>query len=181
MASYFRYTLFVLFVLSVSKGNAVHTVVRPQHFDARESYHSITIGQFLSLDPNQIQKSNGIKNAWVKRMVIRHAQERLKKRMEKGQLAPESALHQAYAKEGDANKRGKFALIFSGVGFLFLFLGPLAFLTLPLAIAGLILGIIGLQKDRDSTMAIFGIVLGGLTLLLFLLALLIVFTFLSAL
>lgn len=176
MYNWIRNTITVFFLLTFSIAYAVYPVKSPTSGAVNVFSKSMTVNQFLSVDADQIRKSNGVKQAWVKRWAVRHAQHRLQKKIDNGKLTRESTLNQAFAKAGDANKRGMFALIFSGAGFLFLFLGPLAFLTLPLAIAGLILGIIGIQKDRDSTMAIFGIVLGGLTLLIFLLAILVLVT-----
>lgn len=176
---YLRYTLVLILIFSVSPGFAVHPVEPTSKVKSTALSSSMTINQFLSIDAGQIRKSHGIKHAWIKRWTLRHAQHRLSKKLVTGELKGETRLDLALAKGGDPNKRGKFALIFAGAGFLFLFLGPLAYLTLPLAVAGLILGIIGVQKDRDRTMAIIGIVLGGLTLLIFLLALLIVLTFLG--
>jgi hypothetical protein len=178
MNNWIRNSILGIFLLTFSTAYAVHTIKSPTS-GAPVFSQSMTVNQFLSIDPDQIRKSNGIKQAWAKRWVVRHAQHRLQKKIDNGKLSRESTLNQAFAKGNNPNNRGKWSLILAGAGFLFLFLGPLAYLTLPLAVAGLVLGIIGLQKDRDRTMAIIGIVLGGLTLLIFLLALLIVFTFLG--
>jgi|GEM_PF-1447660 len=169
----------IVFLLSVSMAYAVHPVEAPKPAAAAVISSSMTVNQFLSIDPDQIRKSNGIKQAWVKRWTVRHAQHRLQKKIDNGKLTRESALNQAFAKSNNPNNRGKWSLIIAGAGFLFLFLGPLAFLTLPLAIAGMVLGIMGIQKDNDSTMAVIGMVLGILTILLFLVAILILVAFLG--
>lgn len=174
-----RNTITVLFLLSFSIVHAVHPVKSPTSATANVFSKSMTVNQFLSIDPDQIRKSNGIKQAWVKRWAVRHAQHRLQKKIDNGKLTRESNLNQAFSKSNNPNNRGKWSLILAGAGFLFLFLGPLAFLTLPLAIAGTILGIMGIQKDNDSTMAVIGLVLGILTILLFLVAILILVAFLG--
>ena len=56
------------------------------------------------------------------------------------------------------------ALILGGGSLLCLFILPL--FGMLMALAGLILGIVGLKKESSKTMAILGIVFGGLTLLL---------------
>ena len=178
MNNWIRNAILVIFLLTFSTAYAVHTV-KPPTGGANVFSQSMTVNQFLSFDPDQIRKSNGIKQAWVKRWAVRHVQHRLQKKIDNGKLTRESSLNQAFAKSNNPNNRGKWSLILAGAGFVFLFLGPLAFLTLPLAIAGLVLGIMGIQKDRNSTMAVIGLVIGALTILLFLAAILILVAFLG--
>ena len=73
------------------------------------------------------------------------------------------------------SKRGLLSLIFGSLAFLLLWT-PAAIISLPLCIAGLILGIIGLKRDANNTMAIIGVVMSGLTALIFIAALLTVLT-----
>lgn len=179
MINLIRNTIIVTFLLTFSIAYAVHPVGSPTSSTANVFSKTMTVNQFLSIDPDQIRKSNGIKQAWVKRWAVRHAQHRLQKKIDNGKLTRESALNHAFAKSNNPNNRGKWSLILAGAGFLFIFLGPLAFLTLPLTIAGIVLGIMGIQKDKDSTMAVIGLVLGILTILLFLIALLFLLAFFS--
>lgn len=79
-------------------------------------------------------------------------------------------LAQKYAKkleksDGSGKKTlSLLALILGGGSLLCLFILPL--FGILMALAGLILGIVGLKKESSKTMAILGIVFGGLTLLL---------------
>lgn len=85
----------------------------------------------------------------------------------KKELKAAKALSPAKTK-GNTDTLALLSLIFGGAGFLFLFIGG-AF-SLLLGIAGLVLGIIALKKGTSQrTMAILGIVFGGLVALLALL------------
>lgn len=169
---------FLLFYIATPNGNAINSVSSaPSNNSSANMLSNITVSQFLSLDFDKIQESNLVSLNWMQKSLLKSAQKRLAKKVSKGKIdASQSLLNKSAAAKGE-NRRGMFSLIFGGAGFLFLFLGPLAYLSLPLGIAGLILGIIGVKKDKNDTMAIIGMVFGSLVILLFLLAAVLIASF----
>ena len=169
---------FLLFNLAAPKGKAINRVSSlSSPTQSGNILSNITVSQFLSLDFDKIQESNLVSLNWMQKSLLKSAQKRLAKKVSKGKIdASQSLLNKSAAAKGE-NRRGMFSLIFGGAGFLFLFLGPLAYLSLPLGIAGLILGIIGVKKDKNDTMAIIGMVFGSLVILLFLLAAVLIASF----
>lgn len=136
----------------------------------------IQISQFIELDFGTLQESKSIKINWIQKWIFKAAQKKLAKKVAQGKIDSTKSLFEIHAVKND-NKRGLLSLLFAGGGILFLFLGPLAYLSLPLGIAGLILGIIGVKRDKNDTMAIIGMVFGSLVILLFLLAIVLVTSF----
>lgn len=171
-----RWILILFFSASGILLHAVHPVKEPVKSDFPVDLSSLTVNQYLAIDPSLISKSHGVKYARIKRWMFRHTQHQLIKKVNKHKISGESKLFESVVKKTSDNKRGKLATILAGAGFIFLFLGPLAFISLPLAISSIILGILGIQKDRDITLSIIGLVLGGLILLIMLFAILVLIT-----
>ena len=70
------------------------------------------------------------------------------------------------------------ATIFSSVGLLLMFT-PVGLLGMALGIAGFVLGLIGLKRDADMTLSLIGVVIGGLVILITVLAVIIVASWLA--
>lgn len=65
-------------------------------------------------------------------------------------------------------------------GFLFIFIPYVGILGLLMAIAGFVLGLVAMKKEGSNVMNILGVVFGGLTIFLFLIAVIIVASWLAA-
>ena len=168
--------IFLISILSPLHLIAVNTTEVDHLKNKTHPLTDISVGQFIALDFEKLQESKLIKINWIQKSIFKAAQKKLTKKVNKGKINASQSLFKAGAGKSE-NRRGMFSLIFGGAGFLFLFLGPLAYLSLPLGIAGLILGIIGVKKDKDDTMAIIGMVFGSLVILLFILAIILIASF----
>jgi hypothetical protein len=82
--------------------------------------------------------------------------------------------------KSDKNTYGLLSTIFGAAGFLFLIIassgsaGFLGILSLLLAVAGLVLGILGIKRDKNSILGIIGTALSGVLLLLYIFAIILV-------
>ncbi|MEP7266980.1 MAG: hypothetical protein ABI844_05080 [Saprospiraceae bacterium] len=173
----FKFLLIFMFgLLVISTAGAVSSKSKPLQIKLSEVMSEITVGQFLAMDIDRLSKNQSVKVNWLQRSVIRIAQKKFSKRVSNGKLRASTALFSksASGQSNNPNIDGLWALLFGSTGFLFAFLGPLAILTLPMAIAAIVLGIIGIKKDQNSTMAIIGLVLGGVTIFLLFLAVVII-------
>ena len=103
----------------------------------------------------------------IKRMVIKMAQKSILRKIAKGKL--DTFTYQTRPEESaNPNKRGLVSVLFAGVGLLFLFIpSGLAAIGGLFAIAGFILGIIGLKRDEDITLALIGTIIGALVIALY--------------
>ena len=105
---------------------------------------------------------------FIERFAIRLAQKSIVKKIAKGELVASAAPDETGP--GNPNKRGLVSLLFALVGILFLFIpGGLAGIGGLFAIAGFILGIIGLKRDEDKTLALIGTIVGAIVVTLYLL------------
>ena len=121
---------FLLFNIAAPKGKAINRVSNPSPTQSGNILSNITVSQFLSLDLDKIQESKLVSLNWVQKSILKTAQKRLAKKVSKGKIdASKALLNKSAAAKGE-NRRGMFSLIFGGAGFLFLFLGPLAYLSL---------------------------------------------------
>ena len=118
--------------------------------------------------PGKYEKGSLRKPNFIERFAIRLAQKGIVKKIAKGDLLLTASQDDTGA--GNPNKRGLVSLLFALVGILFLFIpGGLAGIGGLFAIAGFILGIIGLKRDEDKTLALIGTIVGALVVTLYLL------------
>src|SRR5688572_28600042 len=110
----------------------------------------ITVNDFLSFDFKNYRTADGKKLSWTKRISGQIVQKNLARQVKKGKIEGTANLHEAQ-RASSANKFGRLSLIFSSLGLIFLFL-PVSIIGLGLAVAGFVLGIIGLGRDEDITM-----------------------------
>lgn len=165
--------MLTLFLLSglvlLPQTYAVHPIMPPAA-DATAIAAQLTVNDFLAIDLKSYRNVEGKKLSWPQRIVLKGAQKNFAKQIKKGKLEGTANFQQAAAEVNRANRTGRMSLIFSSVGLALLFIPYISIVGFGLSIAGFILGLIGLKKDEDPTMAIIGTVLGGLVLFLFLLA-----------
>ena len=135
----------------------------------------LTLKEFSAIDLNQWTKAQGLRMPWWQKLSFKFIQKRISKKIARGLLDGNTTLQQMQEQEQpkNANRRGGISLILGVAGLVFLFLGFLRILTIPLFVGGLVIGIRGIRKDQNKAMAIIGTIFSGLMLLLFLLALII--------
>jgi len=163
--------IILLFFVCIGHSNnllAVNIATGPYTIENYSKGTSITVNDFLSLDSKEIRTPDGKKLSWTKRLGMKMTQKHLAGQVRKGKIDGGADLHAAM-KAASANKKGLYSLIFSSLGLIFLFIPYVAILGLGLSIAGFVLGIIGLKRDEDTTMALLGVILGGVALFIYLL------------
>lgn len=138
--------------------------------DATMAAGQLTVNDFLAMDFKSYRDAEGKKLNWAKRIVLKGAQKNFAKKVKQGKLEGTANFQESASAVNRANRTGRFSLIFAALGLVMLFIPPIALLGFALGTAGFILGLIGLSKDEDPTMAIIGTVVGGIILLVFLLA-----------
>ncbi len=157
--------VFIVFILSTLHSFAVNTKREGHPNTQPQKLTDISIGQFIAMDFDQLQESKLIKINWLQKSIFKAAQKKLTKKVAKGKIEADSFVIKARETKNE-NSRGKLALIFGVSGLLLLTLGTAGLiLAFPLGILAFILGIIGLRKDKNRTMATLGVVLGSLLLL----------------
>jgi hypothetical protein len=143
---------------------------------AAPGYLSITVNDFIHTDIHSLRTADGKKLGWVKRMGVKMAQKNLEKQVRKGKLEGTASLENAM-RASSANKRGLLSVIFGALGIIFLFIPSISIIGLAFSIAGFVLGIIGLSRDEDFTLALIGTILGGVVLVIYLIAILFIAAF----
>lgn len=151
-----------------------------EEFTSESLWHTVTVDRFLALDINRLHQSGLLHANWLQRVVLKQLQKKLAKKVVKGKLDRCSTLSDTMPQlaNKNPNMHGLLSLIFGGLGFISLLLGSLAILSIPFALAALILGIIGIKKDKNNTMAIIGLVFGSAVILLLILAIALVTSYL---
>jgi Flp pilus assembly protein TadB len=113
----------------------------------------MTLQQFLLLTPKKYQEITGKRMTFKQKISFFILKAKLKK-----QLPDEKV-------EGKKSNLGLLSLIFGGAAFVFV---PIAaIVSIPLAVAAVVLGILGLGKSKGDTKSIIGLVLGATFILLF--------------
>ena len=159
-------SIITLFIFS---GNFVFAASSPgevkpaQDIAPHDSGMSIAI--FLQLKPKEIEKLTGHKLTLREKIALKIYKLKLRKKINGDDPAKNKKL-------------GTLSLIFGIAAFVFVFLPVLSILSLPLAIAAVVLGAISL-KGNKNTNGIIGLILGGTFILLFIVAVLIVIAFLG--
>jgi len=133
----------------------------------RNELRVTSVEDFLALTPKEIEARTGEKPSLGERIALKLAQKRVKKQLKKGKQ-PE------FQEGGSGGKLGLLSLIFGGAGVLLVFLPIIGLLGLLSGIAGFVLGLIALKRGEKKTMPIIGMVLGGLVILLFIVAIAVV-------
>ncbi len=128
----------------------------------------LTAEDMLSTHYGAWRKKTGLKLNFFQRMGLRAAQRQYKR------MAKREQAFNPRQRAANPNKLGLIGLILGAAGIVFLFIPYVAVLSFFLAIAAIVVGAIGLSKDEKPGLAIGAIVLGGLTLLLVAVALVVV-------
>jgi len=166
----------VLFLLSglliIDQVSAINSEKIPASGGALAFSTEITINDFISLDVKNYRTADGKKLKWTKRLAFKIVQKSLARKVKKGKIDGDLAMDDAKAAGG--NLYGLLSLIFSVVGLFIPYVG------LAMLIAAVVLGIIGIKRDNNPTMAIIGLIISALALLLILIVIAVGFSFLWA-
>ena len=146
------------------------------HYAVPNSLSQITVENFLALDVKSLRNTDGKKFGFGKRVAARMIQKSLAQQVKKGKLDSSTSLQEAMRGTG-ASKRGVPSVIFSTLGIIFLFIPNFGIVGLGLSIAGFVLGIIGLNRDEDITLALIGTILGAVVLAIYLIAIIFIASF----
>jgi hypothetical protein len=130
----------------------------------------MTYQDLLSVTPQQYEALSGKKMPWPQKLALKIAQKKAAKKIAKGKLDPNAAV-------ASGNTLSLLSLIGGAGGLLLIWIPYIGLLGLAMAIAGLVLGLVAMKNEGSNTMNLLGVILGGLTLLLFLVAVIIVATF----
>lgn len=136
----------------------------------------IIVEDFLVIEFKEFRTDEGKKIKWTQRLALHLVQKKLARQLRQGKIEVDTNVHTAL-KASAANKTGRLSLIFSIIGLLVLVIPYGNIFGFGLTIAGLVLGIIGIRRDENKTMAILGTVFGGISLLLYLIFLLAIAAF----
>ncbi|MEJ7823435.1 MAG: hypothetical protein WKF85_14015 [Chitinophagaceae bacterium] len=131
------------------KNAAITTTTNNVPFEMK----GMTVQEFLLLTPKKYQEITGRRMTFKQKISFSILKAKLKK-----QLPDEKV-------EGKKSNLGLLSLIFGGAAFVLI---PIAgIVSIPLAVAAVVLGILGLGKSKGDTKSIIGLVLGAVLLLLF--------------
>ncbi|MGI8582371.1 MAG: hypothetical protein ACR2KX_09245 [Chitinophagaceae bacterium] len=132
---------------NAAKANTVYSV--PGNMNA------MALKEFLKLTPKEYQKLTGKKMTFKQKLAFAILKLKLKKQLPDDKTA---------AHKTDI---GLLSLIFGGSAFVLALIPYVGLVSILLALAAIVLGIIGLGRKKGDTKSIIGLVLGGAFLLLF--------------
>ena len=138
------------------------TVLTSSYQKITTDNQSFNLEDFSKMTVQEYTLRTGKKMSFVEKLAFKVAQKKAKM-MRKADGA-------------GGNTLSLLSVILGGAGLLFLLIGSsgLALLGLLAGIAGFVLGLIGLKKEDSHAMAIIGLICGGIVVLIFLYAILIV-------
>jgi len=158
-------TLAFMLMLLAGKSYAV-VVVQPQGGETVEAAEpaaaGITVADFINMTPKEYAEQSGEKMSFAKKLAFKMVQNKVKKQVAKGKVdasAPASG-----------NTMSLLSLIFGAVGIIFIWLPVVGIIGLLLGIAGFVFGLVAMKKEGSNVMNLLGTIFGGLTVLLFLVA-----------
>ena len=114
----------------------------------------MSLQEFVKLTPKKYMELTGIKMTLKEKVAFTFLKAKLKRKLA--------------AEKPDTGKTdiGKLSLIFGGSAFVLALIPYAGLISIPLAIAAVVLGIIGLGRKKNDTKSIIGLVLGGVFIFL---------------
>ena len=164
MKSLFLTLIFVMGAALTHQSAAISTAPAPMAKDAMSIASTMTVSDFLAVDFKGYRTAEGKKLKWTQRLAFSMTQKNLAKQVKKGKIEETATMDMAMAAKG-RNTFGLLSVIFSVAGLVIPYFG------LAMIIAGLVLGIMGIKRDSDPTLAIIGTVISSVFLVLLLLVL----------
>ena len=156
-------------IISGSKVLAVNieNTTAPQLSNGLEA---MTVNDFIALDFAEYRTAEGKKLKWTHRIGFKMAQKSYARGVRKDKIDGDANFYDAAKAVSPANRTGRLSLIFASAGLVLMFLSVpvLGIIGLGSSVAGLVLGLLGLKRDEDQTMALLGTIISSLALVLFL-------------
>jgi uncharacterized cupredoxin-like copper-binding protein len=188
----FTKTLFVLMVVAISIPSYAAPVAidKPaEEISLDQNADKVTLDDFMNFSPQQIEERTGEKLNFFQKTAVNMLQKKMKKAkkkaLKKAEKAEKRALKGKKAKKdkpaGGGNTLGLISFIAGLLGFIMLWfgVGALLLLSLLLGITAIITGAMGIKRDDSPVFAIIGLVFGILIMVLFLLAIVVIASFLA--
>ena len=146
------------------------SAVNSKQYADSNQLNNLTVGQFISLDIETLQRNNLIHLNWLQKSIIKSSQRKFERKVAKGKIDASKKLFNSKYAPGNNNRGLVSVLLALGLATLFIWPGTLLLFGIPLSIIGLIFGIKGVKKDNSNSLAILGIVLHSIALLFFIIA-----------
>jgi hypothetical protein len=137
---------------SFTPGNAKKTNTV---YSVPDNMNAMALKEFLKLTPKEYQKLTGKKMTFKQKLAFSILKLKLREQLPDDKTA---------AHKTDI---GLLSLIFGGSAFVLVLIPYVGLISIPLAIAAIVLGIIGLNRKKGDTKSIIGLVLGSVFILLF--------------
>ncbi len=166
--AWFSFFLFISFLAS-SPLLAVHPTPVESSTIQEGPLAGLSIEQALTTDYKTLKAEKGIRLSFFQRIALKSAQRKYKKAKKRGE-----SIDFSVTKSGNALSIT--SLVLGLTGFVFAFIPFIAILSPFMAITAIILGAIGLKRESKRGMAVTGIVMGSLTILLFIIGLVVLST-----
>ena len=116
--------------------------------------NGMSLQEFVKLTPKKYMELTGAKLTFKEKVAFTILKAKLKRKL--AQEKPDST----------KTDIGKLSLIFGGAAFVLALIPYAGIISIPLAIAAVVLGIIGLGRKKNDTKSIIGLVLGGVFIFL---------------
>lgn len=116
--------------------------------------NALSLHDFLKLTPKKYYELTGKKMTLKEKLAFTILQSKLKKHLPDDKDVPRK------------NNLGMLSLLFGAGAWVFAFIPAIGVISLGFAVAAVVLGILGLGRKKGDTKSIIGLVLGGLFLLL---------------
>ncbi|MEJ7675319.1 MAG: hypothetical protein WKF59_22085 [Chitinophagaceae bacterium] len=146
---------FLLIALQTFSYSPKNAAITPTTSNVPFEMKGMTVQEFLLLTPKKYQEITGKRMTFKQKISFSILKAKLKK-----QLPDEKV-------EGKKSNLGLLSLIFGGSAFVLAIIPYIGLVSIPLALAAIVLGILGLRRKTGDTKSIIGLVLGGTFLLLF--------------
>ncbi len=169
MKNLLYYSLLVAFVFCIlTPASAVNPVTTPVTADSyvipEGPLAGLTVAEAMTMKPKEIKAKTGQKLRLMERLGLKMLQKKYRKAKESGEeFSPEDARDNLF---------GIIGISLAGFGLIFSFLfWPIGFIF---GVAGLVMGILGLKRDQETAISWAAIGVGGLTVLLSIIAIFVI-------
>ena len=159
--------LFTGFIFSYN-ASAINSASMPPSGGALAFGQQVTVDDFIAFDVKSYRTADGKKLKWTQRLAFNLVQKNLERKVRKGKIDGTMTMDEAVRGSGaGGNIYGLLSLIFSVVGLFIPYVGLL------LLVGAFVLGLIGIKRDNNPTMAIIGTIISAVFLLLLLIVIIV--------
>jgi len=159
--------LFTGFIFSYN-ASAVNSAKMPPSGGALALSQKVTVNDFIAFDAKSYRTTEGKKLNWTQRLAFNLVKKNLERKVKKGKIDGTTTMDELAHRSGaGGNIYGLLSLIFSVVGLFVPYAG------IFLIVGAFVLGLIGIKRDNNPTMAIIGTILSAVALLLILIVIIV--------